>query len=69
MLCLGAQQLHALPLRKRGERGVGGTGDKVDRAFSQCLIGLVNREKEFQRKVHSLFLEDSQLRRGDCGKI
>ena len=68
-LGLRAQQLHALPLRKRGERRMRGAADEIHAAIAQGLIGLIDGKNELELNVEPLLLEEAKLDRGDRRKI
>jgi hypothetical protein len=68
-LRLRAEELHALPLRKRGQRRMRRTADEIDRAVAQRRVGLVNWEDHFERDVEALLLEEAELDRGDRREV
>ena len=68
-LGLGAEELDALPLRKRRQRRMRGAADEIDRAVAQRHVGLVDRKDQLDLDVEPFLLEESELRGGNRREV
>src|SRR5207244_116453 len=59
----------ALPVREGAQRGMRRASDEVEGAVAQRLHGLRHGKQELERRVESLGPEETELHRGDRGKI
>src|SRR5262245_51388831 len=68
-LRLRADQIDALPVRKRRERRVRRTGDEIDGAVAQRLVSLADWEDQLDRSVDTFARKESELDRGHRWKV
>ena len=64
-----AEELDALPFRKRRRRRMRRAADEIGLAVAQRLVAFADRIDQLQLRIEALFLEEAHLHRGDGGEI
>ena len=64
-----AEELHALPFRKRRRRRMRRAADEVGLAVAQRLVALADRIDQLELGIEALLLEEAHLHRRDGGEV